>query len=1224
MSKQSRVSPGIYRTSSGKLVYAGKRTQVRSSRGKQKPKTGNNQKKQNQVRGKQISFREATADGISIYGTMRVGGVFTYLNTSNDSRAFLRTGEENSQIVWIAKEFGDGGNEISITMSLTSTNDTTYVEVVDKAITVHLRYSSGQSRSTADGVITAVRANAAAMALLDRVHRGEGDGSARVQPIEETFLEEGGGTKLYQYITLAAHEIAGVDKLYLDEREVVFPTTGDTRKSIGFHRRKKKDGKWESLVFMAVQLGSDDQTYQEDLSGQVGTSQWGQAHRQRGCAGVYLYTIYNSGVFPHGLPEVHFLVRGKKVYDFRDGQTRHTSNAALILADFLCDSKLGAGISRANLNAANWSAAADICDQTIALAGGGSEPRYSINGTFTTGAAIDNTIEEMLQAMAGDLVYQGGEWFCYPGKYREPSLSFNESDLLDEVKVTTAVPRRERFNAVRGTYVNASDKYVEADYPAVKNTYYAQLDGQVIFEDIPQPFVTSSAQAQRIAKIELERVRQGIEVDIVVGLEGLKLTVSDTITLSYARLGWTNKVFEVRDVIIADSPEAGFRIALKLRETAAGIYSWSAEETVTDLAPDTNLPTPFNVIAPTNLVLSSGTAELYIRNDGTVFSRLKATWTLSPDIYVEQGGKYEAQYKLSSSTTWMSVTAVDGEQNQTFILDVQDGALYDVRVRAVNSLGVPSDYVQSSNHRVLGKSEPPTAPSTFIAYLQDFGIQLEWSKVPDLDVREYEIRLGSSWQSAAVVGRVSATTYTLNLRTAGDYEAQLKAVDTSGNYSLTAKSVKFTIPVPGAPVVTSQIVGESVVLTWTESTGAFAIDSYLLKYGSSLATAVTVAQVKALNFSTLATWLGERTYYVQAVDVAGNVGTAGQVSANILAPNAPSSFFAEVIDNNVLLRWTTPAVSSLPIKRYDLKVGASYATGTSLGSIFGTFAARFEFAAGTFTYWLVTVDSAGNVSDPASITATVDEPPDYIFFGKKEFNFLTDSPILSDASATSSQTLLLPISAETWSDHFSLRSWDDIQEQVTAGYTYLVHPTDKGGTAEVVHDFGATINSATIVDLTYLTETLAGSVTITPQIHTSTNGTTYTSHTSGAKRIYATSVRYVKVTWTASASTDKGLATISNATISLSVKEGTVSGQATTGNASPNVGKVAVDITGQFADVISITITPKYSASYPILAVYDFVDQANPTGFTIYTYRADTGVLVGDIPVSYNIRGYLA
>lgn len=1294
MSKLQRVSPGIYRTASGKLVYSGKRTQVRSSRGKQKPKTENTQKKESQVRGRQVATREPIADGVSIYGTMRLGGVFTYLNTSNDkdAKAYLKTGDQNSQIVWIAKNPGAGGNLVSVTLALTSPDNTTKVIVSGNAITVQMRFQSGQSRSTANAIVAAVKASTAAMALLSECYIPEGStGVDNAAPIAETMLQEGGGKTLYQYITLAAHEITAVDKLFLDDREVPFGAAGDSRKSTGFFRRKNRNGVDESLVFMAVQSGTDNQTTQADLSAQVGVSQWGPDHRQRGCAGVFIYLIFNAGVFPNGLPEVEFLVRGKKCYDFRDGQTKFTSNAALVLADFLCDSKLGAGINRANLNSANWSEAANICDENVTLGGGGTEKRYSINGTFTTGASIETTIEEMLQAMAGDLVYQGGEWLCFPGKYRSPSLSIAETDLLEELKVTTAVPRRERFNAVRGTYVNASENYVEADYYPVKNTYYAQLDGQTIFEDIPQPFVTSNAQAQRIAKIELERVRQGIEVEAVVGIKALRLTVCDTITLSYSRFGWSNKVFEVRDIVLVDTPEVGFRVGLKLRETAAGIFTWSAEETTFDLAPDTQLPTPFNVSPPSNLTLASGTAQLYIRNDGTVFSRLRASWTLTNDLFVERGGQYEIQYKPSAAATWVSVTPVNGDQAEAFILDVQDGVRYDVRVRAVNSLDVPSDWVESMNHLVLGKSQPPATPSSFVAYIQPFGIQFEWAKVPDLDVKEYEIRLGTVWASATVLARVSAQTYTLNLRTAGSYTALIKAVDTSNNFSTTERSVVFSIPAPGAPVVSSQLVGDSVVLSWSPSTGAFAIDSYLVKYGNTLATAVTVAQVKALNYSTIGAWLGQRIYHVQAVDVAGNTGTAGQITADLVAPAQPQGFTAEVIDNNVLLRWSPPSVTSLPVARYELRVGATYATSSSLGSVFGTFAARFEFQAGIYTYYLQTVDTAGNLSVAASLTTTVDEPPDYEFFGQKEFNFLTDNPTVSDVSITAANEALLPVANETWDQHFNIRSWTTIDAQVSAGYNYIVHPTDTTASLELQHDFGATIASSCIVDLTFAVTQLVSTVTVTPQISTSLNGTTWTSYTSGAMRVYATSLRYVKIVWTASGSNDKALAIIQNAKVSLNVKEGAISGVDTTtpgdtqagtitvtlsgtavtgvstnftsalvgerifnssgtligtvssvasttsltlssgaavavsaGTFSINLGKKVVNIAGEFADVNAISVTPKYSASYPILAVYDFVDVSNPTSFTVYTYRADTGVLVGNISFSYSIRGYLA
>lgn len=56
-------------------------------------------------------------------------------------------------------------------------------------------------------------------------------------------------------------------------------------------------------------------------------------------------------------------------------------------------------------------------------------------------------------------------------------------------------------------------------------------------------------------------------------------------------------------------------------------------------------------------------------------------------------------------------------------------------------------------------------------------------------------------------------------------------------------------------------------------------------------------------------------------------------------------------------------------------------------------------------------------------------------------------------------------------------------------------------------------------------------------------------------------------------------------------------------------GKV-VSFNKSFVDIKSITVTAAYNASYPVLAVYDFVDTPNPTEFTAYLYRVDTGAKV--------------
>jgi len=216
--------------------------------------------------------------------------------------------------------------------------------------------------------------------------------------------------------------------------------------------------------------------------------------------------------------------------------------------------------------------------------------------------------------------------------------------------------------------------------------------------------------------------------------------------------------------------------------------------------------------------------------------------------------------------------------------------------------------------------------------------------------------------------------------------------------------------------------------------------------------------------------------------------------------------------------------------------------------------------------------------------------------------------------------IFIPVLGRSWSDHFTLNGWSSIQDQIDDGYLYYLQPTGEDGYVEFVHDFGSLITSSTLITLSYSLTQIDGNVTVTPLLSTSTDGSSWTDHASGATRVYASNFRYVKVRLDGVPDDLSSIARVQDLRVLLSTKEGTLSGVATTDGS----GTVAVDITGEFIDVSAINLTPKYNASYGIVAVYDFVDAANPTTFSIYTYRADTGAAVGSIEVRYTVRGVKA
>ena len=71
-----------------------------------------------------------------------------------------------------------------------------------------------------------------------------------------------------------------------------------------------------------------------------------------------------------------------------------------------------------------------------------------------------------------------------------------------------------------------------------------------------------------------------------------------------------------------------------------------------------------------------------------------------------------------------------------------------------------------------------------------------------------------------------------------------------------------------------------------------------------------------------------------------------------------------------------------------------------------------------------------------------------------------------------------------------------------------------------------------------------------------------------------------------------------------------------------DVGGTPVTFEQSFIDIRSIITTAQLGAGgVPLVAIYDFVDVPNPTGFTVYVYRLSDGVRVsGD--VSWQAEGF--
>ena len=525
-----------------------------------------------------------------------------------------------------------------------------------------------------------------------------------------TFLDKRGtnGELLDVVLTLTGHEVEEIGAMYFDD--VLVPLDAS-----GVGAVANATGTFAGFVRVQKTLGADSQAA---ISGLVSAnSQWTTNHRQRGCAHVWIELKFNPDLFPNGTPQINFDVKGAKVWDTRISSTAFSANAALCLRDYLVKTRLkgGAGIAAALIPDASVDAAANLADEAVTLDLGGTEDRYTCNGTINTAELPGRVIVKLLSAMAGKLVFSGGEWFMYGGAWRAPTLSFDEADLVGPITVDSRLPRRELFNAVKGVIVTAANNWQPSDFPPFTDSTFETEDGERLWKDIDLPFTTSAATAQRLAKLDLQTSRQQKTVRVSLNLKALQVSPPDVIQLSVDRFSWVDKTFEIAEQQLvwdeADGAPA-LRMEMLLRESVSTVYDWTAatDENQPTTPEVPNLPSPSVAAPPTGLSLATVAVT---RADGVRVTFLHPTWTAPADEFVTEGGQIQIQYKKNSSGTWLPFASMPGNETEAFIGNVDDDTAYDLRIRSVNFFLARSAWVQQLNFTVTAPTSTYGAGASF-------------------------------------------------------------------------------------------------------------------------------------------------------------------------------------------------------------------------------------------------------------------------------------------------------------------------------------------------------------------------------------------------------------------------------------------------------------------------------------------------------------------------------
>ncbi|NIZ63281.1 hypothetical protein DL239_20140 [Sedimentitalea sp. CY04] len=476
--------------------------------------------------------------------------------------------------------------------------------------------------------------------------------------------------KRYYVPILAAHPIEGIVQHWLDERIVTLTNETDTTKSnvaespiSGYGRINVFTGDPGQLADPGLFADFAEITAAHDFRGLSGAVLWAARPPQSSFA-----QIYPSG----GKWAYAPVLDGKKdIYDPRDGQTRFTSNAALVFADWVV-SVLGRDVDWAEV-----ADEADACD-VVALDGEGiPRKRWEINGTLSDEQEFEAQRAQMAAACDA-FVYEraDGKVGFTVGRWIDPELTLGPEDFL-------------ALELIEGQWGADAPDEVAAVYTEPENGWRETPSGTWVERQVAKPvrdepqlfMVTNHNQASRLNKRLARTKLSQYQLRGTLRMKG------------YEILGGRSGGRAHRFARVVH-PEMGIDIYIEVGELvreSVGVFSLTAnsvkpEDFAFDAATEEpQRPTYDGVVSDASIPVPSGLAV-----PSAASGAATVNWDGQNAAYVQ-----DLQYRLTAvSSAWVQVSVAEGQSSLQLSV-LSSAAEYEIQIRnRTNGLGV-SDWSSS-------------------------------------------------------------------------------------------------------------------------------------------------------------------------------------------------------------------------------------------------------------------------------------------------------------------------------------------------------------------------------------------------------------------------------------------------------------------------------------------------------------------------------------------------
>tara|TARA_R110000787_G_scaffold222868_1_gene331321 strand:+ start:5618 stop:8947 length:3330 start_codon:yes stop_codon:yes gene_type:complete len=489
------------------------------------------------------------------------------------------------------------------------------------------------------------------------------------------------------------------------------------------------------------------------------------------------------------IPNINCVVEGKKCFDNRTSTTVYTQNPALILRDYLTSS-YGLNLSSSDIDNTYTDVAANICDESVSIASG-TQARYTCDLMLSTEATLEDNINKILFSMLGTLIFVDGKFRIFAGAYETPTITIDDSWIVDSVILSPKVSIQDSFNSVTGIYINEGNEFSPTNIPTVTNSTYLTEDNEIeSLKEIDLVSQNNVERAQRLAQTFLNLQRSSEVITLICKTIAIQLTPHDMVYLDLPRFSYSSRPYRV--ISITRNENGLFVLVLKYEVPT--IYDWvSTDASIPDVGSSLELPSIEKNWPPSNLTIEE---EAYTTTNGSgVKVRAIINFDPSPSGFASS---YQLEYKLITDSQYIVLGRT--QSNNFTISDISAG-LYDFRVKTISETGAYSDY-SSKQIEIIGLTAVPADIVNFSLNVVSNIAYLSWDLAAEIDVQvggsiiiKHNTNLsGATWATSnlLVPELPGITTQASVPLLSGTY--LIKAQDSTSNISENAVTIITTVP----------------------------------------------------------------------------------------------------------------------------------------------------------------------------------------------------------------------------------------------------------------------------------------------------------------------------------------------------------------------------------------------------------------------------------------------